>query len=353
MRGRSVLAGLAATPRRFGFDAAVRVLSRARRSADPAEIVRFRTPPGLVFPAADVVEVDARGPRPEVTVGLMGLTGPSGVLPRSYTEIVTQTRRSRSTALHEFLDMLGHRFVAFFARAAIKYRPARAVEAARLQDAAAVDAVTHTLLALTGYGTPNLTPRLLAGTDTILHYAGVFATRPRSAERLGAMLADWLGMRVEVLEFAGAWLNMPPDQRTRIGVNGAFNQLAMDAAIGVRAWDPQARVILRIGPLDRAGFARLMPDRHALHRLVSLVRVYLGYELGFAINPVLAAGEIPPLRLDAAANPAPRLGWNTWVPDPQTALVHRSDAIDAVFEAEVIEAQQIDMQRIDMREAAA
>ena len=227
MKARSVLAGLAAAPKRFRFDAAVRVLTRARRSADPAEVMRFRTPTGLVFPPADILELDARGPQPELTVGLMGLTGPSGVLPRAYTEIVTQTRRGRSTALHEFLDMLGHRFVAFFARAAMKYRPARAAETAALRAPGAADPVTQTLLALTGYGTAHLTPRLLAGTDPILHYAGLFAMRPRSADRLGAMLSDWLGMRVEVQEFAGAWLGLPVDQRTRIGVNGQFNRLAM------------------------------------------------------------------------------------------------------------------------------
>src|ERR1700727_1888914 len=67
MKARSVLAGLAATPRRFRFDAAVRVLTRARQSADPAEVMRFRTPPGTVFPPADVLEVNARGPQPELT----------------------------------------------------------------------------------------------------------------------------------------------------------------------------------------------------------------------------------------------------------------------------------------------
>lgn len=343
MRSRSVLADLAARPRRFGFDAAVRVLTRARRSPDPAAIVRFRSPAGLVYPPADILEIDARGPVPEVTVGLMGLTGPSGVMPRAYTEIVTQTRRGRSTALHDFLDALSHRFVGFFARAATKYRPARAAETAAQHDPPVPDQVTQSLLALTGYGTPHLAPRLLSGTDPILHYAGLFALRPRSADRLGAMLSDWLGMQVEVVEFAGAWLNMPPDQRTRIGANGMFHRLAADAAIGIRAWDPQARLVLRIGPLDRAGFSRLLPDRMALHRLVSLVRAYLGYELGFAVNPVLAAREIPPLKLDLAAETAPRLGWNTWLPAPPNSAMRQRDAADAVFEAEVIEAQKIDM----------
>ncbi len=341
MKGRSTLALLGAMPRRFHFDAAVRVLARARRTQDPAQAVRFRSPAGLVYPPADVLEVRQQGDAlPEVTTGLMGLTGPSGVLPHYYTEIVTQTLRARSTALRDFLDFLAHRFVAFFARGGVKYRPARAAEVAALGSSA--DPVAQVLLALTGYGTPHLADRLAAGSEPLLHYAGLFALRPRSADRLGALISDWLGMKVEVQEFAGAWLPLPPDQRTRLSVSGAWCRLGVDAAAGVRAWDPQARIILRIGPLDLPGFQRLLPDRIALHRLVSLVRAYLGFELGFAINPVLAARQVPPLRLDRSAEPPPRLGWNTWVPGPEGGFTARSDAADAVFEAEVIEAQQVD-----------
>jgi len=346
LSGRSVLASLGATPRRFRFDAAVRVLSRARRAEDPADAMRFRSPAGLVYPAADVLEVRQEGEAlPVLTTGLMGLTGPSGVLPRYYSEVVTQTLRSRSTALRDFIDLLAHRFVAFFARAATKYRPARAAEVALLRGRTEEDPVRQVLLALTGYGTPRLADRLAAGTEPLLHYAGLFALRPRSADRLAALVSDWLGMEVEVIEFAGAWLPLPPDQRTRLGRSGAWCRLGIDAAAGVRAWDAQARVVLRIGPLDLAGFQRLLPDRPALHRLVSLVRAYLGFELGFAINPVLAASEVPSLTLDANVDPPPRLGWNTWIPGAGRGFGARSDAADAVFEAEVIEAQQVVAER--------
>ena len=168
--------------------------------------------------------------------------------------------------------------------------------------------MARVLLALTGYGTPHLADRLAAGTEPLLHYAGLFALRPRSADRLGALVSDWLGMHVEVVEFAGAWLPLPPDQRTRLSAHGAWCRLGVDAAAGVRAWDPQARIVLRIGPLDLKGFQRLLPDRVALHRLVSLVRAYVGFELGFAINPVLAAREVPPLRLDATVGSAAAAG---------------------------------------------
>ena len=99
-----------------------------------------------------------------------------------------------------------------------------------------------------------------------------------------------------------------PDQRTRIGANGQFSQLSANAAAGVRAWDPQARAVLRIGPLDRSGFERLLPDRMALHRLVSLIRAYVGFEIGFAINPVLAADAVP---LRPGTRSSGRPGWNT------------------------------------------
>jgi type VI secretion system protein ImpH len=340
MSRRSPLELLSGTPRRFGFDAAVRLLTLARRTEDPAEVARFRSPPGLTYPPADVLEVHGTG-RPDVTVGVMGLVGPTGVLPRHYTDAVVQALRGRSSSLHAFVDLLSHRFVAFFARAGAKYRPARAAETAALRTPPVQDPITKILLALTGHGTAHLTDRMLISTPPLLHYAGLFAMRPRSAQRLGAMVSDWLGMRVEVIEFAGAWLNLPPDQRSRIGAYGQFNRLSMDAAAGVRAWDPQARIILRIGPLDRAGFERLLPDREALHNLVSLVRAYIGFEIGFAINPVLAADNVPPLRLDSLANPPPRLGWNTWLEPSAGGIKRHADAAEPQFEAEIIEAQSL------------
>ncbi len=347
MRSRPPLSTLRAEPRRFGFDAAIRVLTHARGTDDPATAARFRSPAGLVYPPADVIELRQQDDgRPDVTVGLMGLTGPSGVLPRYYSEVVTQTLRARSTALRDFVDLLAHRFVAFFARAGAKYRPARTAEIAGQRGSSRHNAVRGVLLALTGYATPYLTERLTAGEEAVLHYAGLFAMRPRSAERLAAMVSDWLGMRVEVIEFAGAWLTLPSDQRTRLSAHGPWCQLSLDATAGVRAWDPQARIILRIGPLDLGRFEQLLPDRLALHRLVSLVRAYIGYELGFAINPVLAARDVPPLRLDATADPPPRLSWNTWVPGPGGGLLLRTDAADAVFEAEVIEAQQVSSEMV-------
>jgi type VI secretion system protein ImpH len=343
---RSAYASLLAEPRRFRFDAAVRILTRASKKIDPAEAMRFRAPPGLAYPSADITAIEpaADGHPFQVITPVIGLTGTAGVLPRLYTEVLTTALRNRSHAFHDFLGMLAHRTIAMFARAGSKYRINRAAENAAIAAKPEQDPVAGVLLALTGYATPNLAPRLAVGTEPLLHYAGFFAAHPRSAERLAGLVSDWLGRKVEVVQFVGAWLPLPADQRSSFAVGrrpGTWNRLGVDAAIGVRAWDPQARIILRIGPLDLAGFAALLPNRPGLQRLVSLVRAFLGFETGFAINPVIAGPEVPPLLLDRSADLPPRLGWNTWIPAPETPLpgIQRPDGDEAIFEAEIVEAE--------------
>jgi type VI secretion system protein ImpH len=339
-------ARLLAEPRRFRFDAAVRILTRSAHTADPAAAARFRSVPGLAYPAPEVAAIEPQDGQPvRLTTPAIGLAGAAGVLPRLYTEVLIATLRRRSHALHDFLDMLAQRLVAMFAAAGVKYRLNRSAETAAAAGRPQDDRVSEALLAFTGFATPHLVERLAVGAEPLLHYSGFFATRPRSAERLTALVSDWLGRPVEVVQFAGAWLPLAPDQQTALAVGhrpGAWNRLGHDAAIGVRAWDPQARIVLRIGPLDYRSFAALLPDHAGLQRLVSLVRAFLGFEIGFAVNPVLAGPEIPPLRLDPAADPAPRLGWNTWMPRPAPAVpgIAPRDADEALFEAEIVEAEE-------------
>ena len=221
MRPAAPFARLLARPQEFAFDAAVRILTFARGRADPADAARFRSIPNFAFPAADITDARqddaATGEKPpRVTTPVMGLIGPTGVLPRHYTEAVGRTLRNRSPALHDFIDTLAHRFVAGFARAGIKYRVNRTADSAVI-DPAAPDPVAASLLALSGFATPGMVERLLAGPEPVLHYAGLFAMRPRSADRLAALVTDWIGREVAVVQFAGAWLAIPAEQRTRLG----------------------------------------------------------------------------------------------------------------------------------------
>jgi len=143
------------------------------------------------------------------------------------------------------------------------------------------------------------------------------------------------------LHSAGAWLMVPPDQQSwmpRGRVPGAFHKLGLNLAIGTRAWDQQARFIIRVGPRNRAEFEALLPDHKRLGALVSLIRAYVGWEADFAINLILANTEIPALRMAGAGiADAPRLGWTSWLPSPIGALHGQVYADDAMFSATLVE----------------
>lgn len=339
MRGKSPLQNLLTRPRRFKFDAAVRLLWLAAKTETPGEAIRFNSPPSLTHPVAEVEAAEPALPdaAPRLSSGMIGLVGPAGTLPRWYTELVAQSLRARSPAMAAFFDLLAQRLTGHFAWAGAKYRAHRAVETA--QAAGTPDPVGAVLLSLTGHVSDHLASRVAVGTEALQHYAGFFSAWPRSADRLAALASDWLGRPVALREFAGSWLPIPPDQRSALprgrNTGAAFNRLGQDCAAGVRAFDCQARFILRVGPLSRAEFEAMLPDRPKLARFVSLIRSYVGMETDFAVNLVLDPAEIPPLRLGGAD--APRLGWTCWLPSATAALTGHKPADQALFSASLVE----------------
>ncbi len=353
----SVAAALAAEPQRFPFLEALRVLeaeerliARDRRreplkplggDADPAEeVARLASALSLAFPASEVTTFrpEKDGEKARLVLAFLGLVGPGGILPRHYAELVLAAQRSKNDALPAFLDMFVHRALGLYLRAAKKYRLARLAEEA---PPGVLDPATAALTAIVGFRTDGLSGRLAVPDEVALHYGGLFAAKPRSAARLGAMVADFLGRPVEVVQMVGAWLPLPPTERTRLpgpGMpKGAHARLGAEAALGVRAWDTQGRFTLRLGPMPYAAFAALMPGGPALARVVDLVRAYVGPTLGFSVNPVLAGEAVPAPRLGAGGDAAPRLGWNVWLPRGEAERQGRwADAPEAVFAAETI-----------------
>jgi type VI secretion system protein ImpH len=117
---------------RFDFFQAVRLLERLQPDCVPVggrpgrEAVRFRARASLSFPASAIHQLDRPdGPDTPVamTVAFMGLTGPSGVLPICYTELLMNAIRAGDRTLAAFLDLFHHRLISFFYRAWEKYRP--------------------------------------------------------------------------------------------------------------------------------------------------------------------------------------------------------------------------------------
>ena len=292
----------------------------ARPSDEAAQIV---TEQGLAFapsPIRRITRAAATAAGGRVVIAFLGLTGPMGVLPQFYSELVQQAGRTRNRAMAAFLDLFNHRLAGLFLRAAEKYRlplllQRRAASSARETNPAS-DPVSDAVYALTGYGTPHLRGRTALDDEVLLYYAGLFALRNRPAVGLQSMLADYLGVPVRVEQFSGRWTSLAADEQTslpRAGETPAFCRLGVDSVAGGRVWDVQGHFRVVVGPVDHAEMLSLAPDAPRLRRLVDLVRAYAGPDLGFDIQVVLRRESVPDLRFDPAMGPgAPRLGWNSW-----------------------------------------
>jgi type VI secretion system protein ImpH len=288
---------LAREPGRFSLDQAVAVLGWGR---DPTELP-YVTTGRLGWPAGEVAIAGAHGDA--LLTPTFGFVGPGGVLPRHYSALVDSEDRQRSPALHSFLDMLSRRFTGLFVKAGVKYRPTRD---ARLTE--------QVLAAVVGLGTPHLAEAMATPLEALLYHAGALGARSRSAERLRGLLAEETGGEVEIIEFTGGWIRLAEGEQSRLpahGSSGRYGQLGIDAAAGAQVWDPSARFVIRLGPLSQEHFDRLLPGAPLHTRLVELVRLEIGLEQDFALNPVLAGSEIPPCALGDRTSPR-RLGWDSW-----------------------------------------
>jgi type VI secretion system protein ImpH len=288
------------------------------------EIVRFRSHPSLAFPPSEIVDIKAPPPGqedrpPEMTVNFIGLTGPLGILPHPYTELVRERVSYKDTALWSFFDLFNHRIVSLFYRAWEKYRFPIAYERQ------GEDSFTEYLFDLIGMGTTGLRGRMAVKDQALLLYAGHLAQRPRSAGAIASILRDYFSVPAEVVQFQGQWFPLEPENVTRLGE--ANSQLGRTVVAGASVFVSQSKFRARLGPLTLPRFVSFLPVGPAWKPLTDLVRYLSGLEFDYDIQLVLRKEDVPPCSLDSKSALPPMLGWTTWI----TSETPRKDADEVVL----------------------
>jgi type VI secretion system protein ImpH len=353
----------------FDFFQAVRILEQLTpervavgRAGPPAlEVVRFKAHASLSFPPsviANLTPPTVAVPVPAMSVPFMGLTGPSGVLPRHYTEMLLRVEKELKTkekhAFRDWLDLFNHRFISLFFRAWEKYR--YDVNFARRRPGSDNELFAHAILCLVGVGMPSLQQRLrvaatweqpsaqvreervLAKVENLamVYYSGLLSHRPRNALGLEALIHDYFALPVRVLQFQGHWVQLEDEKQSRLGDPSGYALLGSNAVVGERVWDVQGKVRLRVGPLSYERYEDLLPDREpfperkSFFELSHLVRFYAGVEMTFDVQLVLMPDEVPECRLADGTGDGPQLGWNTWLQSQSFA----EPVDDAVFDGD-------------------
>jgi type VI secretion system protein ImpH len=323
-------AALRKSPSSFDFFQAVQVLETLRPDREPVghftdpdrEVAKFGVRPSLAFPGSEIhsLSLDDDGPA-RMKVDFFGLTGPSGVLPHPYTQLVAERSRARDAAMADFLDLFHHRLISLFYRAWKKSRLAASAgdEEDRFRD--------H-LFDLLGLGIESMRGQLAVPDESLAVYVGLLGPQARGAAALQGLVADFFDVPVQVEEFVGAWQPVPVRDQCSLGAEGdPSNQLGLGVLVGDEIWETQSRVRLRIGPLPRDRFEEFLPEGAAHPALRSITRFFGHDQFDFEVQLVLAREDVPPVVLGSEQTAQQPLGWTTWL---RTAPLAR-DPDEAVF----------------------
>jgi type VI secretion system protein ImpH len=287
------------------------------------DAVRLGQDPSLSFhPTAlgQYLRTGAEG-RARLAVNFFGLLGANGPLPTHLTEYVRdRLRHGGDPTLLAFLDVFHHRMLSLFYRARASAEPAISL------DRPDGDRFSNFVGSLFGIGAPGLRERDAIGDFAKLHFAGLLASRARPASGLATILREYFRLPLRIEQFAGHWMALPEEVRSRIGRVEDGNRLGGSLVLGRKVWDCQNKFRIVIGPVNYADYRRFMPGGDSLQRLLAWVRTYCGLALDWEVRLILKKEERPPLRLGGPA----RIGWSSWlasapaVRDPDQMRISRA-----------------------------
>ena len=304
-------------PYRFDFFQAVRLLERllpertsvGGLTAPAAEVAHFGAHASLAFPASQIQAMDWPANEPaKMTVNFMGLTGPEGVLPNPYTSLIIERLRSSDASARDFFDIFNHRIIALFYRAWRKYRFDVAYERGER------DRFSRQLLSLVGIGTEGLRGRQAIPDEALVYYAGLLGQKPRSAQALRQILADYFNVPVEIEQFSGGWYRLDADNQSQMSDDSnESDRLGSGAVVGDEVWNQQSRVRIAMGPLSLERYQDFLPDGPCWEPLRAWARFFSNEQFDFEIKLVLEREQVPGCELGAVEATGPRLGWVSWV----------------------------------------
>jgi type VI secretion system protein ImpH len=336
-------------PYSFDFFQAVRLLERflpertsVGQFAHPeTEVARFGVHPSLAFPASQIQAMNYPEDGPaDMTVNFMGLTGPQGVLPNPYTSLIIERLKASDYSPRDFLDIFNHRMISLFYRAWRKYRFDVAYEQGER------DLFSRHLLSLLGLGTEGLRDRQAVSDDSLIYYAGLLAQRPRSAQALQQILADYFDVPVAIEQFAGAWYRLEPETQCRLSEGSSESgELGFGAVVGDEVWNQQSKVRVVLGPLSLERYADFLPQGQSWQPLGAWVQLYSNDEWDFEVKLILERQQVPACTLGAEGASGPQLGWVSWVKsapfgrDPDDTVLALEKAQRGQHESEIADWQ--------------
>ena len=247
-----------------------------------------------------------------------GLFGPNGPLPFHLTEYADERERHHNDpTFAAFLNIFHDRLIALFYRAWADGQPCVALER---PESNVFDLYIGAIAGLYREANPNKTfsPHLAGDHHAMEHcslhcalgHAGLFADSVRTAEGLETLLASIFDLPIMVREFADAWLPLEEDDQMCLGGQSLLGE---NTNLGAQIFSIQHKFTVICGPVDLDDFNKLLPGGSLLKNFCHWVTQYVGEELEWDLELVLAQNSLPQSQLGEFG----QLGWSACLGDVQ------------------------------------
>jgi type VI secretion system protein ImpH len=286
--------------------------STARRE----DFVQLGQDPYMEFPASNLARVVQGDNKPlQIFVKYLGLLGPQGALPLAITEEAYNYVLDEDDSFPRFLDIFNHRFLQLFFRAWADSRPI--VQHDRPDE----DRFVAYIGSAIGLGSKPYHNLDSVPDAAKLAYAGLLGAQAKCASRLVGAVCGLFGVKTEVEEFVGSWLEIEATDCTRLGQGHA--SLGKDVLVGRAIFSVQDKIRIRIYTRSLAEYIRFLPSGDLCEPLADLVYFYIGDQLDWEVEPAIPTGSVEPVRIGTFG----QLGWTTWMaPNWTTTAEYRCDA---------------------------
>lgn len=316
-------------PYRFDFLNLMRELEReaadkpriGKSAVLKQEIVTVGQDPFVAFPASNVsgMEVEPDKP-PNLRTRFLGFFGPQGALPLLTTVEALRWQNAKDESFVKFVDLFATRYLQLFFRAWADARPIAQFD--RPDD----DRFADYLGSFIGIGTKPFQDRDNVPDIAKYPYAGVMASRVKSASRLEQVLRGILDVNITIRERVGMWLDFEDSDLTRVGRKGT---LGRDSYAGSRIYSINDKAVIEIRTESLDEYKTFLPGGEMFTRLADLVHFYLGEQVDFDVELALPRAHVPAAQLGKTG----QLGWTSWsaVPADDASTTEDDYVSDATF----------------------
>ncbi|MCM8534123.1 MAG: type VI secretion system baseplate subunit TssG [Lentisphaeraceae bacterium] len=292
-------------------------IGEAKRTRE--EYISFGQKASLKFSASTVEKFEGSEDFSDwLYVNFLGLLGAQGPLPLSFTSLAHERARNHhDKTLESFLNVFNHRMISLFYRAWANAQPTVSY------DRPENDRYSKYISSFYGKGLPSMKGRDALPDIAKLYYSGHLSRYTANSSGLRLMLSDYFEVPVDIDEFVGQWVDIPEENKCRLGESPDTGLMGSTMVIGSRVWECQSKFRIICGPLSYEDYQRLLPENQSIERLKDFIRNYIGLELSWELQLILKKEEVPAMQLGKSG----QLGWNTWGGQEQ----HEIDADDLVL----------------------